>query len=126
MEYGNILLVGLWKNCSTEISLKVREILKSKSLLIQRISDAYPKFQARPHRLMLQLKAAEKELKLAKQELEAKQKELKEASKYFKEEVKNAAKNVKIDNDSILKDAKERFEKANEKLRDIKDRLHFH
>lgn len=118
---------------SEEISLKVREILKSKSLFIQRISDAYPKFQARPHRLMLQLKAAEKELRLAKQELkkakqdlEAKQKELKEASKYFKEEVKNVAKNVKIDSDSILEDAKERFEKANEKLRDIKNRLHFH
>ena len=54
-----------------EISLRVHELLKNRSLLIRRIHQAYPELQARPRALMQQLHDARKEWKAAVREWKA-------------------------------------------------------
>lgn len=54
-----------------EISLRVHELLKNRSLLIRRIHQAYPELQARPRALMQQLHDAHKEWKSAAREWKA-------------------------------------------------------
>ena len=86
-----------------EISKKVRELLKDKNFLQRRIKDAYPNFQARPKRIVNELKEAKNDVKL------------------YHKEVKRL---MKIHNDQMLEKANKKHEQALQRLEEIKQKYH--
>ena len=92
-----------------EISHRVHELLKDRSLLLRRIHEAYPELQARPHAMMERLHDAQKEFKAA--------------NRRFKALVREAAQAQKKQVGQKLEDSK-RLEEAREALRAAKSKLH--
>ena len=64
-----------------EISRKVRELLKTRGVLLRRIQSAYPTAQARSHRLVAEWKQAKNRLKAAEAQLRQEQAAAAEAAK---------------------------------------------
>ena len=92
-----------------EISHRVHELLKDRSLLLRRIHEAYPELQARPHAMMERLHDAQKEFKAA--------------NRRFKALVRETAQAQKKQVGQKLEDSK-RLEEAREALRAAKSKLH--
>ena len=92
-----------------EISHRVHELLKDRSLLLRRIHEAYPELQARPHAMMERLHDAQKEFKAA--------------NRRFKALVRETAQVQKKQVGQKLEDSK-RLEEAREALRAAKSKLH--
>lgn len=92
-----------------EISRKIHELLKNRGLLIRRINKAYPDLQARPKRLMLQLKERKAAFKQAKKET--------------KIELQSRKKSAHDKQKETIERAKRKQTEARKKLRDIQNRL---
>lgn len=103
-----------------EISRRIRELLKSKNILIRRINSAYPHLKARPAHLTEQWKKAKRELREASKEVKT---ELKFAADIQKEKARNASLMTASEIEYKIEQAKEKLEKAKEELRDIETRL---
>lgn len=91
-----------------EISEKIHELLKDRHLLLRRINEAYPRLQARPRRLTIQLAEARREAKAAAKD------------------VKKELKAFSADREANLEKAKERLNKAKERLQDAEEKLRLH
>lgn len=103
-----------------EISVRIREILMDKNVLIRRINKAYPQLKARPRHLTDQWKSAKQEFKEAAKLLKS---ELKLLSNIEKEKIHNANLMAAAEIEYRVEKAKEELERAKEALHEIEKRI---
>ena len=99
-----------------EISLRVHELLKNRSLLIRRIHQAYPELQARPRALMQQLHDARKDWKAAVREWKAQLRIADKARKDGRKLESEAVRRLESAR-AALQTAKQKFRTVQEKFR---------
>ena len=99
-----------------EISLRVHELLKNRSLLIRRIHQAYPELQARPRALIQQLHDARKEWKAAVREWKAQLRIADKARKDGRKLESEAVRRLESAR-AALQTAKQKFRTVQEKFR---------
>lgn len=100
-----------------EVSRRVRELLRNRSVLLARIQAAYPDMQARPERFTKQLREARIEVKEATQRVKENLETATEKTKTELEKKKNEWKETET-----MK-AMEELNRAKEKLKRIEERL---
>ena len=103
-----------------EISLKIRELLMDKNILVRRINTAYPGMKVRPLHLTKQLKKAKQDLKKASKVMKE---ELRLAADLQKEKVHNAGIMTAAEIEFRIEKAKEEFEKAKKALQEIEMKM---
>lgn len=101
-----------------EISHRVHELLKDRSLLLRRIHEAYPELQARPRAMMERLHDAQKEFKAANRRFKAL---VREAAQAQKQQV-----GQKLEDSKRLEEAREALRTAKEKLRAMQQKFRRH
>lgn len=100
-----------------EISQRIHELLKNRSLLIRRIHQAYPELQARPRALVQQLRDAQKEWKAAMRVWKAQLRIAAAARKHGRTLEAESAKRIEA--------ARNALQSAKEKLRIIQQKFRF-
>lgn len=103
-----------------EISLKIRELLMGKNILVRRINTAYPGMKVRPLHLTKQLKKAKQDLKKASKLMKA---EIRLAADIQKEKVHNAGIMTAAEIEFRIEKSKEEFEKAKKVLQEIEMKM---
>lgn len=101
-----------------EISHRVHELLKDRSLLLRRIHEAYPELQARPRAMMERLHDAQKEFKTANRRFKTL---VREAAQAQKQQV-----GQKLEDSKRLEEAREALRTAKEKLRAMQQKFRRH